>query len=193
MDLSSRILNQEFKTRMGVQISDKSLVQRINDGSVNLVGNEIYYKVVASAVTSLDDSTVFKTSSSSGVYNTTYATNIDKGITNPGIWSFCYGIRLLSGINATLSSTDFGEAALDVRWGTINIQQPNGNILLPLNFPCEKFNTSTKVNNLGVHYLANRKWLLPETAITVNMRFPVALTANTNLFIGLLVIQNVKQ
>lgn len=178
-------------------VKDQPLIGRISNGEVPLIGDVYLYKYTTTGTpTSLNEQNIFTSASLISVFTVvsatnTYATNLNNGKPEAGIWALCYGVRYLSGIYTTNGyDADLGTISTVCRWGDIGIRQSSGNIILPKGTPTEVFNSENNVNDIGAYYLPERQWVKPDDQIIVEMNFAAAITTKTVHYIELMVVRN---
>ena len=107
--------------------------------------------------------------------------NIGKAKLEKDAWLLVTHVGLLEGVNATLGATAFANISAAVANGTFELKS-NTKYLMPKDNSLRVFDSTNRNDvNRGMVELDSPKWLEPQTIITMDMVFPAALPANTNL------------
>lgn len=164
-----------FKERMGLlpdNIQDALLEKRAQMSDAIL-----YWNKVCGAV-STKDLIASADTKAAGV------TNVDQSKLASGQWFLLNEIWLLSGVNATLSTTAFGAVADAIANGELEIKVDSKPIMNPIS--CQVFKRGT-AETIGRYVLDNPKLIEPGKEMRALLSTSEAMASNTNvkiMFVG---------
>ncbi|MFY9308091.1 MAG: hypothetical protein WAQ28_03470 [Bacteroidia bacterium] len=149
----------------------KEIQDALNSGRAQLVDAVYYWHKAASAVSSKKMILAADTEAA-GV------TNVNNAKLPKDAWFLLDAIILQSGVNATLSSTAFGDIAAAIANGEFEIKA-DGKLVMPRQ-SCEIFKRGT-AEKAGLYKLENPKLIEPEKVLECEVTFSEASVANTNI------------
>jgi len=156
---------------LAMKFMPKEVQDALRNGTMTLVPYQFFDTQVVGVASA---ATLFK--------NQNIATglcNVNNGKTLAGIPFVMFGLKVLSGVSATLSATDFGSPSAGVRMGELRFMAGTVTVLDKL--PTEAFN-STGDNNREQGLIKVDGIYIPEqTSLEAQFNFAAALAANTNI------------
>lgn len=153
----------------------KEIQDALDRGRAQLVDVNFYWHKAASAVASKKMILAADTEAA-GV------TNVNNAKLPKDYWFLLDGIILQSGVNATLSTTAFGDVAAAIVNGDIELKA-DGKLVMPKQ-NCEIFKRGTSEKG-GLYRLENPKLIEPEKVLECELSFSEATAANTNIRLAL--------
>lgn len=164
-----------FKERMG--LLPENIQTALIEKRAQLSDAILYWNKVCGAV-STKDLIASADTKAAGV------TNVDQSKLPSGQWFLLNEIWLLSGVNATLSTTAFGAIADAIANGELEIKVDGKPIMNPISCQAFKRGSAEKV---GRYVLDNPKLIEPQKEMRAFLSTSEAMAANTNVqlvFVG---------